>query len=204
MENKTLKIKCPNCGSILTIRYIDGLDTKSITCPKCNIKTRFVDYFQVVKTVNETHENHDEPDERATNYGKSAAPDHATRLNEAPEEKGTAYVSKKNMAVGKLVNLANNATYSLSEGVNTIGRMAQSSTASLQIDTDDRTMSRSHARIDVVSTQIGMSHFFMNDKNKNETFVNSQQIGADDRILLSNGDIIQMGKTRLRFVIIHQ
>ena len=44
MESELLRIKCPNCGAVLTIKKIAGLETKSIPCPVCKKASKYIDY----------------------------------------------------------------------------------------------------------------------------------------------------------------
>lgn len=44
MESELLRIKCPNCGAVLTIKKITGLETKSIPCPVCKKTSKYIDY----------------------------------------------------------------------------------------------------------------------------------------------------------------
>ena len=82
--------------------------------------------------------------------------------------------------------------YTLSLGINTIGRKAQTSNATVQIDTDDLTMSRSHSIIEVRKLKTGgYIHYFSNAQNKNATYINSGLIENGDRIILHGGEIIK-------------
>lgn len=100
--------------------------------------------------------------------------------------------------VGRLVD-AGGAEYGLSMGRNTIGRKASTSTASVQIATSDRTMSRNHAVIEVRSVGAGVQHILSNGENKNPSYLNGMLIGVGDRLVLSSGDSIKMGETVLTF-----
>lgn len=89
-------------------------------------------------------------------------------------------------------------TYNLQSGQNTIGRMATSSEASLQIATDSRKMSRMHARIVVYQTED--SHAVLSNwHNKNTTAVNDVAVNESDNIVLHPGDKITMGDVNMTF-----
>ena len=91
-------------------------------------------------------------------------------------------------------------TYDLELGDNTIGRKAQTSKASLQIDTTDRYMSRQHARISVRRLPDGgLKSVLRNDQNKNDTLIDGQAIENGDEIRLTNGTRITMGHTTLTY-----
>ena len=90
--------------------------------------------------------------------------------------------------------------YDLAIGSNTVGRLASTSIADVQIDTDDLFMSREHAVINVRrlpngSLKIDISNF----KNKNTTKVNGLLLEHDDAIVLHDDDTIEMGSTSLSF-----
>ena len=100
--------------------------------------------------------------------------------------------------VGMLVD-NKGASYQLCSGINTIGRKATSSSASVQIATDDRTMSRSHAIIEVRNAGGQILHILRNGANKNPSYLNGSVIGQKDQLILNNGDRIKMGNTELTF-----
>lgn len=91
------------------------------------------------------------------------------------------------------------ATYQLCIGINTIGRKANTSTATVQVNTDDRTMSRSHAIIDVRNSGGQVIHILRNGANKNPSYLNGTLIEANDQLVLNNGDRVKFGSTELTF-----
>ena len=103
-------------------------------------------------------------------------------------------------ALGVLVDIMG-CTYALRLGINTIGRKASSSTASVQISTTDRTMSRCHAVIEVSNAGGKTIHILRNGANKNPSYLNGSLIGQQDQLILNNGDRIKMGNTVLTFKI---
>lgn len=86
-------------------------------------------------------------------------------------------------------------SYFLRPGQNTIGRMAASSTATIQIATDDTFMSRVHAIIEVQ----GNGCYLMVEPNKNTVCINNSPINPYNNYLLNNGDHIRIGNTELTF-----
>lgn len=80
-----------------------------------------------------------------------------------------------------------------------IGRKATTSSASIQIATDDRTMSRSHAIIEVRNAGGQTIHILRNGANKNPSYLNGSIIARQDQLILNNGDHIKMGNTELTF-----
>lgn len=100
--------------------------------------------------------------------------------------------------VGSLVdNLGR--TYKLRLGINTVGRKASTSSATVQIDTTDRTMSRSHAVIEVRNAGGQVLHILKNGANKNPSYLNGTILGPGDQLILNNGNRIKLGNTELTF-----
>ena len=59
MESELLRIKCPNCGAVLTIKKIAGLETKSIPCPVCKKASKYIDYKVPKQQYTPPNENDD-------------------------------------------------------------------------------------------------------------------------------------------------
>lgn len=110
-----------------------------------------------------------------------------TRIGTAPQAK-----------IGSLID-SMGRTYQLRVGVNSIGRLASTSPATVQINTQDRTMSRNHAIIEVRNAGGQMLHIIKNGANKNPSYLNGTLIGPSDQMILNNGDRIKFGKTDLTF-----
>lgn len=179
MEPELLRIKCPNCGAVLTIKNMPGLETKNIPCPVCKKISKYTDYKAPKPQTYSSGE-----DDR-TSTGDATQPGNL-----------------KQWGIGKLQKPGTNQQYKLTLGINTIGRKAQSSNATVQIDTDDRSMSRAHSTIEICKLKAGgYIHYFSNAQNKNDTYVNSQLIEKGDRIVLHGGETIKMAKTVLKFVL---
>ena len=78
-----------------------------------------------------------------------------------------------------------------------VGRKAPSSQASLQIETNDRYMSRRHAKIEVKEVAGIRQAIISNDQNKNATYVDGQELQSGDAVILRDGSEIIMGKTHV-------
>ena len=88
--------------------------------------------------------------------------------------------------------------YRLTSGMNSIGRMAPSSEASVQIVTDSRKMSRMHACIDVKEN--GESKAVLSNwHNKNATSVNGMPVVEGNLVTLHPGDHVMMGDVEMIF-----
>lgn len=197
-----IKIKCPTCGMILRLTDSPNINAASFTCPVCKEKHTVGNcqrYAEQPKPV--------APSGEETQYGgRQTGPSGGdkTRIGQQPLQDGGDETrigsSAPRPSAGVLVD-SKGSTYPLRPGVNTIGRKAASSPASVQIATDDRTMSRSHAVIEVSDAGGKTIHILRNGANKNPSFLNGNLIGQQDQFILNNGDRIKMGDTILTFKI---
>ena len=180
-----IKIKCPTCGKVLRLNETPNINAASFTCPVCKEK-HVVGNCQRYNPAPQPSA----PSSEETQYG-GASPMQSggdeTRIGTAPQAK-----------VGVLVD-AHGVTYQLAVGFNTIGRKASSSTASVQIATDDRTMSRNHAVIEVRNAGGQLLHILNNGANKNPSYLNNALVNQGDQLILNNGDRLKMGNTILTF-----
>ena len=175
------RIQCPNCGVVLDVRNSKMEDEKLITCPQCKavLKVRF---------------RHEAPLEAKTVL--------AGGLNSGETQLGgmngaTQLVSASNAKDCYLCVAGQN--YPLANGLNTVGRKAPSSQASLQIEIDDRYMSRRHAKIEVREVAGIRQTIISNDQNKNATYVDGQELQSGDAVILRDRSEIIMGKTHVIF-----
>lgn len=180
-----IKIKCPTCGKVLCLQEAPNIDAAFFTCPVCkekHIVGKCQRYVEQPKPI--------APSCEETQYfGASSQQSDGdeTRIGTSPMARVGMFVDNKG------------TTYQLCSGINTIGRKATSSSASVQIATDDRTMSRSHAIIEVRNAGGQTIHILRNGANKNPSYLNGSLIGQQDQFILNNGDHIKMGNTELIF-----
>ena len=88
----------------------------------------------------------------------------------------------------------------LREGSQVLGRLAKTSTADLQIGSDDYNdpyMSRQHMKINVVNTASGLQHQLVEIGSKNIIKLNDKDISRGDVIVLKFGDKLTLGNTTL-------
>lgn len=194
-----IKIKCPTCGKVLRLQDAPNIDAAFFTCPVCkekHIVGKCQRYVEQPKPVAPTGDE--------TQYGGASMQhlggDETKMALGARQEYGdeTCIGGTSTARVGMLVD-NKGASYQLCSGINTIGRKAISSSASVQIATDDRTMSRSHAIIEVRNAGGQTIHILRNGANKNPSYLNGSLIGQQDQFILNNGDQIKMGNTELIF-----
>ena len=196
-----IKIKCPTCGKILRLQDAPNINAASFTCPVCKEKHVVGKCQRYVEQPKPTASSGDE-----TRYGGGSAQQQGgdeTRIGSQPQYGSgdkTRIDPVSRPAVGVLVDNMGR-TYQLRSGINTVGRKASSSAATVQIATEDRTMSRSHAIIEVSNAGGRIIHILRNGANKNPSYLNGSLIGQQDQLILNNGDRIKMGNTELTFKI---
>ena len=178
IPKQTIKVKCPNCGVILEVTNVNNELQRRITCPGCN-KGLIVKFPQPQKEDAKTQ----------VNQGGGSTAEDKTEIGGV--KKGIMSCALE----------CNGKTYPLEIGENSVGRKATSSSADVQIETNDLYMSREHILITVRRLASGaLKADVRNHKNKNATRVNGQQLQPSDAIVLNNGDKIRMGETTVVFV----
>ena len=178
-----IKVRCPKCGKVLRLADNPNIDNAVFTCPVCHEKHR-VGECQKIVDAPKTNIACEE-----TQYGFASS-------SGGEETQIVGSVPKTN--VGVLVD-GYGSKYQLGIGLNTIGRKASTSDASVQICVDDRYMSRNHAIIEVKNVGGKTLHFFRNGANKNPSYVNGVLVGESDKIILNNNDRIKLGMTEVIF-----
>jgi pSer/pThr/pTyr-binding forkhead associated (FHA) protein len=168
-----ISVKCPHCKVGLKVDETRiPSDILSFKCPKCKkeIPISFIE-----------------------------------RKLEQQNNDETVVVRKgENKGIGKLTILQGEEVpqqeFQLQEGENIIGRKAKVRMASICIQTDDKTMSRSHLRIDVKKNPRGGYFHYLSDNNSiNHTLYNGKSIESGDVVVLKDGDKLLIGKTTVRF-----
>lgn len=192
MESK--KIQCPACKSLLEVKNSKNEAEKIITCPICKSQLR----------VRFQHQTSSQPLDAHTVLGPAqysgetqlgSSIDGETRL---AGDGGGSSATGSSSSPQKLLTpvlVYNGCEYSLLRGENIVGRKATNSTANVQIATGDRSMSRAHAIIDVRAVGQKVKAVLHNDKNKNPTYINGQELTKNDAIVLTSGCTIRMGQT---------
>lgn len=175
-----IKVRCPKCGKVLRLADNPNIDNAVFTCPVCHEKNRVGDCQRIV-------EQNIASEETQYGYAPSSGGEETQIVGSTPQ-----------MNVGSLVDGVG-STYQLRLGINTIGRKAASSNASVQINVDDRYMSRNHAVIEVKNVGGQTLHIFRNGANKNPSYINGTLVDATDQIILNNNDRIKLGMTEIRF-----
>lgn len=191
----TIKIKCPTCGKVLIVQDAPGINNKSFICPVCKEKhilgkCRIAEKPRVTGEETEYTFNNQKPStSEVTQYMSTTG----AVAEKAPETNVQVKTCSLVDAGGK--------RYQLSSGINTIGRKASSSCATIQIEVDDCYMSRNHAVIDVRNVAGQIISIFKNGKNKNASMLNGNIVGETDQLILNAGDKIKLGETILTYEI---
>ncbi len=93
----------------------------------------------------------------------------------------------------------------LQEGRNSLGRLSSKHEAQLEMDTDDRTVSRLHCQIETIRTTSGRMKAVVSDLRtadkiaQKPTLVNDEPMAPEDRIVLCDGDTLQVGEQEMVF-----
>lgn len=100
--------------------------------------------------------------------------------------------------------------YPLKLGKTIIGRKLKDekrkSPADIAIPTEDHTMSRVHAEIEVVKLENGRIKVILSDLRGKEkidikpTLIEDEPLSSVDRVVLCHGDIITLGETNLQYI----
>lgn len=123
------------------------------------------------------------------------------RVEDTPEADSTQIGNRFKAGTAVFRLNYNGRVYPLSEGFNSVGRKASSSSASIQVDNpEDSGFSRLHFNIEIVKGCDGAWHSYLsNASNKNPTYLNGIQVGSGEKLGLRSGDIIKSSSTELLF-----
>ncbi|MCB0657847.1 MAG: FHA domain-containing protein [Saprospiraceae bacterium] len=214
-----IKIQCENpvCGATFFYNETKQPGATKVRCPKCKSVQKIPDLF-VAKENNEVEDwikgsNPDvssspklseekvipETDHKDQEYIEdfySNTPRPASRSAQfRPDIKGD---------VGWLVIHDENtdtATFNLQVGVNKIGRKSQNSLKDINISivSGDKYMSRHHCDLEVrwLATHKIYQYMITDRNSTNGTFVNGTRLLQTDLIKLKDGDVIQIGRTKV-------
>ncbi len=186
------RVKCPHCKQLLDVVNSRNEKVKTITCVNCggrmNVQFPAPSPDDEVIPDAETVHPHKNHDVSKTIYGgKPQKPKHDTGDASQP----VWHVVLKDANNGR--------SYPLHMGRNIVGRASANSDADVQIDTNDRFMSRRHMLITLTSVP-GLAQpkvTIQNHQNKNVTYVNGAPLDKADIVVLENGSTIKMGNSIL-------
>lgn len=168
-----IKVKCPNCKSLLSINRVSGIEDKPLTCPICRFKSKVSVYLQ-----------------GGLAQGRFGADDEPTQVNFHSSE-------KKQGTIGSLY--VGNKEFALKKGQTLVGRLASTNSVDMQIPTDDQYMSRRHAYIDVKEVNGSIEHLLRAARPKNPIKINGKVLAQEDIVVLNWGDRLVFGHTEIIF-----
>lgn len=93
------------------------------------------------------------------------------------------------------------------EGLNIVGRASDSSDADIQLETNQKYMSRQHFGIELYRLKSGRAKFVISDLRDKQkisivpTLVNGEILDKVDKIVLVHGSTIKIGKVKMTFNI---
>lgn len=117
-----------------------------------------------------------------------------------PKDKDETEFGLMAASQGIPVLTANGIPYPLRMGRNTVGRCSSSSTATLQIKTEDMYMSRVNAVIEVSKSTNGEWHVVIASCNENNLVkIDGHSLYIGDRVVLQPGNIIRLGHSDIAF-----
>lgn len=183
------RIICPNCSTVLDVKNSKNEAVKLITCPSCKVPLRVK--FGAAPPPQQPL---DALSYKATDQEEAKTHILSRKTKKADRAEETIVNKKPYLKVG-------NTLYALRPGENTIGRKATTSTASVQIDTNDLYMSRRHVCINIRMLSTGkIQATLRNDHNKNTTLVNKQPLEEGDEVVLNDGSSFQIGDTTVYYI----
>ncbi len=182
MEEK-IKIGCPNCGAILEVKAMQGIEDKNVTCPVCRKSSPYANFKRKSLPAGDEHTQY--PDADKTDYKEGE-----TKMN-----------TEASYALGTIRH--GDTTFRLAMGSNIVGRKANGSKAHVQLTCTGKRMSREHLVIEVKKVQgVGIVHYVSLYKAQvNPTRVGNSMLEYGDKIVLKNHDIIKLPDMDVRFEI---
>lgn len=194
------RIQCPQCQTVLDVKNSLEEDEKTISCPRCRTELRVK--FRKKEPV-EAHTFYAQPKHRPQYDNGETQLGGGGMGGYSGDETQLGGRSNGNKRSCQAQLSLNGTIYTLNEGRNTVGRRANNPPqATVQLATNDMTMSREHIAINVTTMPDGTKKVVLsNYKNKNITSINGMQIENGDAIRLSDGNIITMGCTTVNFIL---
>jgi len=117
----------------------------------------------------------------------------------------TIYIQKNDNTTATLTVLPDACTpsqsFQLRTGINIIGRKnGNTSEAKIEIETNDKLMSREHIKIEAVQYGNGEYNYLLSDySSKNQTRHNNHYLNQGEIIVLRDKDVIEIGNTKIQF-----
>ena len=173
----------PELWRCLDCEKVPGMENKSVPCSVCKVTNPFVKFKEVKEQaydpegteLKKKKSHKDDADEEDTDFEKEAL----------------------------LCDVSTQKSYLLKDGLNLVGRKTykKESVADIPIETEVKGFSRSHFYVEVMRYGVDLKLKMCLAENKNETFVNSERIEKEEKIILQEGDVIKCCSLELKVVI---
>lgn len=172
---KQNQVVCKQCSKVLTVSNPKGLRTAYCICGICHSRIE-VNFWVNDNNITTTPED-----------GREGMATSLPAYDKVVEH--TAYL------------LVNGREYPLSVGNNVVGRWSPTSQSDVQLEVQDKFLSRQHILINVYRLVNGCLRITVkNYKNKNETLINSKPL-CSDTLVVDDGDTIIMADTVVRVIV---
>lgn len=206
MFEQSKNIKCSNCGAVLNVKNSKNEPVKLITCPQCKVtlKVKFKEINPIDAPTYYPGAGGNAQSKRRqsgqTQLGSDYIDSGKTQLGGGYKDSGETMLASRQVSPNQAYLVVDGRKYLLAVGTNIVGRKADTSQATVQIETFDRYMSRQHAKIVVTRLPDGkLKAVISNDRNKNMTTIDGDDILRNDAYVLQDGDHIVMGKTTVTY-----
>lgn len=167
----------------------------SIKCPYCKVRLK-IDESKIPVHLN------------AFNCPRCKQPISISLLHQykiVSNSEDTIYIQKNDNTTATLTVLPDACTpsqsFQLRTGINIIGRKnGNTSEAKIEIETNDKLMSREHIKIEAVQYGNGEYNYLLSDYgSKNQTRHNNLYLNQGEIIVLRDKDEIEIGNTKIQF-----
>ena len=193
-------INCPGCDCQLSVHDSTfNVRIPNLTCPVCN--HTFKPDTNLVNSILAQAYKEQQKINALQQITNEAATQKQVKIKEPeppppPAKKEAGWLTVED-------NLTLLQTYPLWIGKNMVGRKSKEKPCDIMIETQDMSMGRNHFWIEVTQNEYGNIDFILCDnKTVNHTYIVTnkiKEVGADDRFLLTDGDILRAGKTKIYF-----
>lgn len=186
-----LKLICPSCQHRYNVKVADivTVKTSSFNCKKCETKIIFE-----IKT------GHIISHEKSAVAVPGSVPNQPM-VQEQKFDPNKTYIPIGNSSQalpGKLIVhtiSAGRTELALVVGINTVGRLSESSRSTIKVDVNDAYMSRNHFMIEVILKNNQVFHVLSDNDSKGGTVMNERLLARGESVRLNNGDKILAGDT---------
>lgn len=164
------------------------MESKTIVCPNCQGRLEVTN-----------------PRQEPVLMIKCPNPACGARLRVRFDTGETVLAQKKNVATVPGYLTWGGQIYELHEGRNTLGRSSSKHEANIEIDTEDKSVSRVHCLLEAMKLKSGRVKVVISDLRSaakialKPTLVYDEPLAAEDCLVLDDNDTIEIGGQTLRF-----